>query len=74
MLVVLVVVFTPVNLHQAPDYFVPASAALAFDKLLGNEDAALAAMTNLAISGAIVFALYIFWITIYVLIHSRKRS
>jgi len=74
MLMVAVLVFTPAKLYQVPEYFVPASTALVFDKLLGNEDAVLAAGTNLVISSFAVFIFYILAIIVFRFVRSRNRS
>lgn len=73
-LIVFVLLFTPAKLYQQPDHLVPATMAMAFDYLLGNEDAAFASMVNLIVSAIVCTLIFIIYTVILQILHSRKSK
>lgn len=73
-LVAVVLLLTPAQLFQNPDYAVPASFSYIFDSLLGRDQAAFSALVYLIVSAIVCMVIYLIYLVSIQIVHSRKSN
>lgn len=73
-LIIFILVFTPAKLYHETEYLVPATISLAFDSLLGHDEAAFATTVNLIVSAIVCTLVFIIYYVILQIVHSRRAK
>lgn len=73
-LLFLAVMLVPASLSTNPEFMAPAVVSAPFDFLQGNQDGFISAIVNLVASTVGAVAIFVIYLIIVLIVHSRKKA